>query len=121
MVTPCTPQPDCGPALVDGGNRYFRLPSRCQPLTRPRGRPTKPFGGGRPRLRDVETRRPPRQAPRRLLRLGVRRLARRILPGRDAEIRLPDIVLQDVRRRRDRLIVLPDPATRDDRELAAHR
>src|SRR5712692_5131615 len=44
-----------------------------------------------------------------LQRVGIRRLGRRILPARDAEIRLPETLLAGLRHRRSRLLLLSQP------------
>src|SRR5207247_11387320 len=57
------------------------------------------------------------QAACRLQRLGIRRLARRILSERHAEIGLPEALFRRLRQRRGRLLVLPESRARHDEGL----
>src|SRR5207245_11094176 len=58
--------------------------------------------------------RPKGQAPDRVQRLGVRRLARRLLPAEDPEVGLSEALFERLQRGRGGLLVLPHPGPRDD-------
>src|SRR3990170_3093280 len=64
---------------------------------------------------------PQGQAPRRMQRLGLRRLAWRVLSAEHPEAGVPEDLFRRLRLRRGRFVVLQDPGTRDDEGLVPHR